>query len=79
MVIIHLLILSKKCAVTIAGISLSSSQLALQCSLTVLACRNYPEYMDGTVQATAGLQDSAVFQKAIKMALRCILSVNSHL
>ena len=35
--------------------------------------------MDGTFQATAGFQDSDVFQKAIKMSLRCILSVNSHL
>ena len=35
--------------------------------------------MVGTFQATAGFQDSDVFQKAIKMVLRCILSVNSHL
>ena len=28
-------------------------------------------------QATAGFQDSDIFQKALKMALRCILSVNS--
>ena len=30
-----------------------------------------------TFQATAGFQDSDIFQKAIKMAARCILSVNS--
>ena len=32
--------------------------------------------MGGTFQATAGFQDSVfVFQKAIKVVLRCILSV----
>ena len=33
----------------------------------------------GAFQATAGFQDSEVFQKAMKMALKCSLSVNSHL
>ena len=33
----------------------------------------------GTFQATAGFQDSDFFQKAMKMALRSILSVISHL
>ena len=33
----------------------------------------------GTFQATAGFQDSDIFQKAMKMALRCSLSVNPHL
>ena len=33
--------------------------------------------MSETFQAEAGFQD--FFHKAIKMALRCILSVNSHL
>ena len=37
------------------------------------------ESMGGTFQATARFQDSDSFQKATKMALRCILSVNSHL
>ena len=32
-----------------------------------------------TVQATARFQDSEIIQKTLKMALRCILSVNSHL
>ena len=31
------------------------------------------------IQATAGFQDSDILQKAVKMALRCILSVNYHL
>ena len=35
--------------------------------------------LDGTCQATARWQDSDTFQKAIEMALRCILKVNSHL
>ena len=35
--------------------------------------------MGGTSQATAGFQDSDFFQKAIQMALRRTLSVNSHL
>ena len=34
---------------------------------------------DGTFQATAGFQGSVSFQKAIKMVLRCNLSVNSRL
>ena len=33
--------------------------------------------MDGTFKATAKFQDSDFFQKAIEMALRCILHVNS--
>ena len=33
----------------------------------------------GTFQAIARFQDSDISQKAIKMALRCNLSVNSHL
>ena len=33
----------------------------------------------GTFQATAGFQDSDMFHKGIKMALRCSLSANSHL
>ena len=35
--------------------------------------------MGGTFQATARFQDSGIFQRAIKMAFRCILSVNYHL
>ena len=35
--------------------------------------------MGGTFQAAAGFQDSDFIQKATKIALRCILSVNSHL
>ena len=35
--------------------------------------------MVGTFQATAGFQDSDIFQKAIKMVFRCVLSVISHL
>ena len=35
--------------------------------------------MGGTIQATAGFQGSDFFLKAIKMFLRCILSVISHL
>ena len=35
--------------------------------------------IDGTFQAAARFQDSNIFQKAIKMVLKCILSVNSHL
>ena len=35
--------------------------------------------MGGTFQATARFQDSDIFQKAIEVALRLILSVNSHL
>ena len=35
--------------------------------------------MGGTFQATGGFQVSDFFQKVIKMTLRCILSVNSHL
>ena len=31
--------------------------------------------MGGTFQATVGFQDSNLFQKAIKMALRCILPI----
>ena len=38
-----------------------------------------PVPIGGTFQATAGFQDSDICQKAIKMAWRCILSVNSHL
>ena len=34
--------------------------------------------MDGTFQATAGFQNSDIFQKAVKMAWRCILSVISE-
>ena len=33
----------------------------------------------GLFQAAAGFQDSDIFQEAIEMVLRCILSVNSHL
>ena len=33
----------------------------------------------GTFQATARFQDSDILQKAFKMVLGCILSVNSHL
>ena len=33
----------------------------------------------GTFEATARFQDSGTFQKAVIKALRCILSVNSHL
>ena len=36
-------------------------------------------YMGGAFQATARFQDSGIIQKAIKMALRLILSVNSLL
>ena len=36
-------------------------------------------YMGRTFQATAGFQDSDIFQKAIEMILRCILGVISHL
>ena len=35
--------------------------------------------MGGTFQATTGFQDSDFIQKAVKIALRCILRVNSHL
>ena len=35
--------------------------------------------MDGTIQATARFQDSDFFRKAVKMVLRCILSVIFHL
>ena len=35
--------------------------------------------MGGTFQAAAGFQDWGIFQKAITMAFRYILSVNSHL
>ena len=35
--------------------------------------------MGGTFQARAGFQDSDIFKKAIKMALRCTFSVNSHI
>ena len=35
--------------------------------------------MGGTFQATAGFQDSDVFQKALKMVLRSILSASFHL
>ena len=35
--------------------------------------------MAETFQATAGFQGSAFFQKAIKMALRCTVSVIFHL
>lgn len=34
---------------------------------------------DGTFQATSRFQDSDSFDKAIEMAFRCILIVNSHL
>ena len=33
----------------------------------------------GTFQATTGFQDSDLFQKAMKMASGCTLSVTSHL
>ena len=33
----------------------------------------------GTSQAAAGFLDSDIFQRAIKMALRCSLSTNSHI
>ena len=38
-------------------------------------------YMHGWdfLQATTEFQDSDIFQKAIEMTFRCILSVNSHL
>ena len=39
----------------------------------------WEQCMDGTSQATAWFHDSDIFQKAVKMALGCILSVNSHL
>ena len=35
--------------------------------------------MGETFQATAGFQDSNILQKAMKMALRCNLSVNAHI
>ena len=35
--------------------------------------------MGGTFQTTARFQDSDSFQKALKMVLRCILSVIFHL
>ena len=36
-------------------------------------------YVGCTFWATVGFQDSGIFQKAIKQALRCIQSVNSQL
>ena len=36
-------------------------------------------HMGGTFQATAGFQDSDIFQKAVKLVFRCIVSVLSHL
>ena len=38
-----------------------------------------PNYIGGTFQATARFQGSDIFQKAYKIALRCVLSVHSHL
>ena len=60
-----------------AGLDLLLSSDSLPHPLLII---NYI-HMGGTFQATAGFQDLDVFQKVLnlKMALRCILSVNSHL
>ena len=56
--------------------TLRSANLELK-KKKVLLWRKY--YMGGASQATVRFQDSDIFQKAIKMALRCILGMNSHL
>ena len=46
--------------------------------LLVSVYQEHSQFIGRTFQATARFQDSDIFQKAIKMVLMCILSVNYH-
>ena len=60
----------------IESVCFSSAEYFL---VVVVFIAKYVKSMDETFQATAGFQDSDFFHKAVKMVLRCILSMISHL